>query len=123
MLKEIPSWLRTPPPSYTRPAPPRVSAGPVWDTMVAQVKADGHPEPERLADSMLRLRENALAIKNARSHILVTEYQAESKAHKVSKPSGPKCKATTLANKPCPYKATFCGYCSKHQPSEFTLGK
>ena len=27
----------------------------------------------------------------------------------------------TLANKPCPYRATFCGFCSKHTPSAAVL--
>lgn len=121
-----PSWFRTTPASYTRPAPPRVvpsaeRGGPVWERMLEAAKASGHPEPEKMADSMFASREKALAIKDARHHSLLVPFQAERVAPKPVKDTGAKCKATTLANKPCPYRATFCGYCSKHTPSAAAL--
>jgi hypothetical protein len=91
--------------------------------MLEAAKASGHPEPEKMADSMFRSREKALAIKAARHHTNLVPFQAENKTveTKVIKVSGPKCKATTLAGKPCPYRSTFCGYCSKHVPSDAVL--
>jgi len=121
-----PSWFRTKPQSYTHPAAPRASVaavkgGPVWERMLEAAKASGHPDPEKLADSMLASREKALAIKDARHHTNLVPYQAERGVPKPVKDTGAKCKATTLANKPCPYRATFCGFCSKHTPSAAVL--
>jgi hypothetical protein len=89
--------------------------------MLEAAKASGHPDPEKLADSMLASREKALAIKDARHHTNLVPYQAERGVPKPVKDTGAKCKATTLANKPCPYKATFYGFCSKHTPSAAVL--
>jgi len=128
MLSEIPSWLRTTPLSYTKPAPPRIPelvtrGGPVWDRLVDAARATGHRDPEKMAESMFQVREKALALKAAQHRTVVVPFQAEKKPlqHKEPKAIGTKCKATTLANKPCPYKATFCGYCSKHLPSDAVL--
>ena len=93
----------------------------MWERMLEAAKASGHPDPEKMADSMFASREKALAIKDARHHSLLVPFQAERVAPKPVKDTGAKCKATTLANKPCPYRATFCGYCSKHTPSAAVL--
>ena len=122
----VPSWFRTKPLSYTHPAAPRASVaavrgGPVWERMLEAAKASGHTQPEKMAESMFMTREKALAIKDARHHTNLVPYQAERGVPKPVKDTGAKCKATTLANKPCPYKATFCGFCSKHTPSTAVL--
>ena len=122
-----PSWFRTTPSSYTHPAPPRATStaargGPVWERMLEAAKnVKGCADPEKLAESMFLSREKAIAIKDARHHSLLVPFQAERVASKPVKDTGAKCKATTLANKPCPYRATFCGYCSKHTPSAAAL--
>lgn len=122
----VPSWFRKTPASYTHPAAPRapvvaVRGGPVWDRMLEAAKASGHPEPEKMAESMFMTREKALAIKADRPRTNLVAFQAERVVPKPLKDTGAKCKATTLANKPCPYRATFCGFCSKHTPSTAVL--
>jgi len=124
----VPSWLRVAPRPYTTLQPARtpesaVRGGPIWERMLEAAKASGHPDPEKMADSMFRSREKAIALKAARHHTNLVPFQAESKPCVELKmgPSSHKCKATTLANKPCQYKATFCGYCSKHVPSDAIL--
>jgi hypothetical protein len=81
----------------------------------------GCSDPEKLAESMFLTREKALAIKDARHHTNLVAFQAERVVPKPVKDTGAKCKATTLAGKPCPYRATFCGLCSKHTPSAAVL--
>jgi len=98
-----------------------VRGGPVWERMLEAAKASGHPYPEKLADSMLASREKALAIKADRPRTNLVPFQAERVVPKTVKDTGAKCKATTLAGKPCPYRATFCGFCSKHTPSAAVL--
>jgi len=93
----------------------------MWERMLEAAKASGHPEPEKMAESMFMTREKTMAIKDARHHTNLVPFQAERVVPKTIKDTGAKCKATTLANKPCPYRATFCGYCSKHTPSAAVL--
>jgi hypothetical protein len=76
-----------------------------------------------MAESMMRVREKSLAIRDGRHHTHLVPYQAETvpSRPKLLKPVGPKCCATTLAGKPCSYKAVFQGFCSKHLPSDEIL--
>jgi hypothetical protein len=85
--------------------------------------ATQHPEPEKLAESMFRSREHALNLKDNRHHTILVPFQAETRnvVQKNVKPAGAKCSAKTLSGKPCSYKALFCGYCSKHLPSDEIL--
>jgi len=119
MLKDIPSWLRTPPKTYTRPSPAKIPVGPTRDELLAVVKAAGHHDPEKMADSLLRNRENSLAIEKARHTTLqvATQPTAAVPAKKGrSIPSAPsRCKATNLNGKQCIFKRTgSTTFCTKH---------
>ena len=127
-----PSWFRTAPASYTHSAParaiePAVRGGPVWERMLEAAKVSGHPEPEKMADSMFRSRERALAIKAGRHHIERTT--APPKQQETVTANAPKkgravlgdscrCKALTLEGRRCGFKATCGAFCSKHKVAQ-----
>jgi len=113
------------PPSYTRPTPPKTSAGPTRDGLLAKLIAAGHPDPEKMADSLLRNREKSLAIEKAKHTLQVTtnvpkpnEAVCEAVPAKKGRsvPSALyRCKATKLDGKQCVFKT--CGksdFCTKH---------
>jgi hypothetical protein len=89
--------------------------------MYAAAIASGHPQPEKMADTMLRSREQALAIKAARPRIERTdappkpiETAAAPKATARKVVEALKCRARTLAGKQCAFKATCGEFCGKH---------
>jgi len=120
----VPSWLhKTPPPSYTRPAPPRTSAGPTRDGLLATLIAAGHTDPEKMADSLLRNREMSLAIVKARHSIQVTTNApkpietvcAAKKGGRAVPSAAYRCKATKLDGKQCVFKCSgSTDFCTKH---------
>ena len=105
-------------------APPAGKGGPLWQRFYEAAKAEGHPEPERLADAQLRLRESTLAIVAKQHKLLRTDkvpkpaetvVAAKPKTVRVTHPSL-LCKATCLNGNPCKHRATQGNYCSKHAP-------
>lgn len=103
--------------------PPKGRGNELWQKFHADAVARGHPEPERLADTLLRSRERALELEAARHKtILVTvapkpHEAAASAPAKKGRPvvaEAQRCKARTLAGKQCGFKATCCGFCKKH---------
>lgn len=106
--------------------PPKDKGGPLWQKFYTDAVKRGHPEPERLADTLLRSRERALEIEAARHKtVLVLAQPAKPQetcavnagpAHKSRPvvPEGLRCKARTLAGKQCGFKATCGTFCKKH---------
>jgi hypothetical protein len=89
--------------------------------MYEMAVAAKHPEPEKLADSMMRSREKALELKEARAKVIVTtikpkaaETSAAEKTGRKAPPVASRCKACTLSGKQCGFKATKGPFCSKH---------
>jgi hypothetical protein len=106
--------------------PPKGKGGPLWQKFFDNARATDHPEPEKLADSLLRARERAEAIMAAQHKTLVTDKVPKpqetvvaaatvAKKGRVLPPDAYRCQAKTLAGKQCPFKATCMGFCSKHQ--------
>lgn len=91
------------------------------DSIVMNARANGLPDPEKFADSAIRARERAIAIKEKRPHIILTTTKPPRpsetvvKNGRVSVPAGEKCKATTLAGKQCGFRATRGCFCKKHE--------
>lgn len=123
MLTEVPFWLRDTPRPYTHPTPPRVLSGPTWDRLLDAAKSTGCSDPQKMAESMMRVREKSLALKAGRHHTSLVPYHTETvpSRPKAQKPTGPKCSATTLVGKPCSYRPVFHGFCAKHCPSDEVL--
>lgn len=114
----------TQPPLRPPPPPPKGKGGELWCKFFEQAVATSHPEPEKLADSLLRARERSAELTEARPKIMVTTKQpkpqeaavaAKEKKGRVMPHEAFRCKAKTLAGKQCPFKATCTGFCSKHQ--------
>jgi hypothetical protein len=89
--------------------------------MYAAAIASGHPQPEKMADTMLRSREQALALMEARHRIQTTaappkptETVTAPKASARKVPEVLKCRSRTLAGKQCGFKATYGEFCGKH---------
>jgi hypothetical protein len=108
-------------PAKPPPPPPREKGGATWQKMYEDAVAANHPEPEKLADSMLRSREKALELKDARAKVIVTtikpkaaESSAVEKTGRKTLPAASRCKACTLSGKQCGFKATKGPFCSKH---------
>jgi len=108
-------------PAVKPPAgPPKGQGGPIWQKLLADAVAQGHPEPERLADTLLRAREKTLELKEKRHKIEITTKKptpAECSglvpgAKKAT--GGPVCKAVTLENRPCKFRAVCGDFCKKH---------
>jgi hypothetical protein len=101
-------------------APPKGKGGPIWQKLLADAVAQGHPEPERLADTLLRAREKTLELKEKRHKVEITTKKptpaecagAAAGAKKVT--GGALCKAVTLENRPCKFRAVCGEFCKKH---------
>jgi hypothetical protein len=106
-------------------APPAGKGGPLWQHFYARAVEDKHPEPEKMADASLRLRESTLALEAKRHTTLKTthrpkpsEVAAAAKPAKVARATHPSllCKATCLNGNQCKHRSTRGDYCSKHAP-------
>ena len=121
--------VHVPPPAANKkpaPVPPKGKGGELWRKLYDQAVVNKHPNPELIADSMLRAREKSLAIEASRHKLQVTD--------KVPKPAetviavktgvkrarvipvGSRCAATKMDGKQCEFKRhPDCGkFCSKH---------
>jgi hypothetical protein len=106
-------------PSRPPLAPPQGKGGPDWQVFYATAVAQGHPEPEKLADSLLRARERALALKDARPAVKVITKIPGAPPKEERKGGRPmveatRCRAKTLEGRQCGFKATCGGFCKKH---------
>jgi hypothetical protein len=119
---DTPRWLVKPLAvrnSPARSAPAKTaSSGDLWQSMYDAALKSGHPQPEKMADTMLRSRETALRLKEARPKTLLTTPQesvvtSKTKARAVLADCH-RCKALTLEGRRCGFKATRGEFCSKH---------
>jgi len=100
---------------------PEGKGGLIWQRMFDAAFKSGHPEPEKMADTMLLSRERALALQAARHRTLLTaeipkpqeQVVAPKKVRAVLTDTA-RCKATTLEGRRCGFKATCGLFCKKH---------
>jgi hypothetical protein len=122
---DTPRWLIKP--LAVRNSPARAPAktppsGDLWQRMYDAALTSGHPQPEKMADTMLRSRETALRLKEARPRTLVTAEPPKPQETVVTSKTKARavladchrCKALTLEGRRCGFKATRGEFCSKH---------
>jgi len=117
--------VRPPPmPSSARPPlpPPKGKGTGLWKRYYQIAVENGHPNPEKMADSLLRNREMTQELEQARRRLQVTEnVPRPNETEKISKkgraiPSGAfRCKATKLDGKQCVFRCFgSTDFCTKH---------
>jgi hypothetical protein len=125
-IEEARARKRAPPtkaPAAPPPPAPKGRGGELWQKFYNNARASGHPDPEKMADSLLRARERSLELMGALHTIQVTTdppkpqetVVAVPKKGRVMPNTANRCKAKTMAGKQCPFKATCGEFCSKHQ--------
>ena len=109
---------------HTPPPPPKGKGGELWQKFYDNARASGPPDPEKMADSLLRARERTLELVEALHVTKVTTDPpkpqetvavAVPKRGRLLPTEANRCKAKTLAGKQCPFKASCGEFCSKHQ--------
>jgi hypothetical protein len=121
--------VHVPPPAVNKKAtlaPPKEKGGELWQRIYDQAVVNKHPNPELIADSMLRAREKALKIEASRHKLQVTDKVPKPAETVVTAktgvkrarvvPMGSRCAATKMDGKQCEFKRhPDCGkFCSKH---------
>jgi len=109
---------------HAPPPAPKGKGSELWQKFYSNARASGHPDPEKMADSLLRARERSLELVEAMHTTQVTTTapkpqetvaMAAPKKGRVLPSLAARCKAKTLAGKQCPFKASCGEFCSKHQ--------
>lgn len=118
---------RQPHPVQAAPKPTKtiepVARTELWRDFHAGAVRDGHPHPEKFADSAVRSRELALLQRSKRHHTVVlkeapkppTESEV-AKGKSAAKTVGPRCQAKTLEGRQCGFGATCGAFCKRHAP-------
>ena len=121
--------MHVPPPAVpkkTALAPPKGKGGELWQKLYDQAVVNKHPDPELIADSMLRTREKTLKIDAERHKLQKTDKVPKPAETVVAAKTGVKrarvlpydcrCTATKMDGKQCEFKRhPDCGkFCSKH---------
>lgn len=100
---------------------PEGCGGELWNRYYQTAIRDKHPDPAKLATTLLRAREKTLALAEARhatmeitkaptpQEVAVALQKAKQPLHTVDR-----CQARTLTNKQCGFKATCGNFCKKH---------
>ena len=107
-----------------QPEPPVGKGGELWNSFYAEALLRNDPEPEKMADSILRARERSIAITAARHKTKLT-LAPPKPSETVATNKGPKktkgvthdafrCKALTLEGRRCGFKSTSGDFCKKH---------
>jgi hypothetical protein len=101
-----------------------VARSELWRQFHAGALRDGHPDPEKFADSAVRSRELALKQRSKRHHTVVLQEApkpppetATSKGKNAAKAPGSRCRAVTLEGRQCGFAATCGCFCKKHAPA------
>ena len=97
----------------------------LWRNFHAGALRDGHPDPEKFADSAVRSREIALKQRSKRHHTVVlkdapkppNETASAAKGKSGAKAPGARCQALTLEGRQCGFAATCGSFCKKHAPA------
>ena len=98
-----------------------VARSDLWHHYHYSAVIDGHPNPEKFADSAVRSREIALRRKAERAKaVMLTEVPkltpSDASCAKPKASGGPKCQAKTLEGRQCGFAATCGHFCKKHAP-------
>jgi hypothetical protein len=110
--------LPTKAPAAPPPPAPKGKGSELWQKFYNNARASGHPDPEKMADSLLRARERSLDLTASLHTTLVTTdppKPQETVVGRAMTSSSARCKAKTLAGKQCPFRATCGEFCNKHQ--------
>jgi hypothetical protein len=115
----VPRVVQAAPKSERVPEP--VARTELWKQFHAGAVRDGHPDPEKFADSAVRSRELALKQRAKRSKaVMLTEVPkstpSDASCAKPKASGGPKCQAKTLEGRQCGFAATCGHFCKKHAP-------
>lgn len=103
--------------------PPKGKGNELWRKFYDDAVARGHPDPEKLADTLLRSREYAQEVEAKRHKLLVTMEKpkaqetvvvATKKVGRAVPTDAQRCKALTLEGRRCGFKATCGDFCQKH---------
>lgn len=90
-----------------------------WRVLHARALADGHPEPEKFAETALRNRERSLQLQSKRpSTLLIQKAPPAEPPKQGGKAPVARCKAKTLEGKPCSFAATCGAFCKRHLPKK-----
>lgn len=97
----------------------------LWREFYAKALHEGQAEPEKFADSAVRMREQTLKKRAGRHHTVVLKDPPKppvemgmAKSRAVPKTPGPRCQAKTLEGRQCGFAATCGSFCKKHAPKE-----
>lgn len=90
--------------------PPKGKYNPEWTRIFEAGKREGNPDPEKLADSVLRSKERTLEI-DAKRHKLI---KVDKKPPRDNEITSAICQARTLSGSKCAFKATCGNFCKKH---------
>lgn len=117
--------LSSGPAPATNPVPPDGKCSDLWWRLFENAQVQGHPDPERWADSALRQRERTLAVQSQKRKTVALSVSEAPKVPSGSvvptRPTGPLCTAKTLEGKPCRFKATCGSFCKKHFTNNLKL--
>ena len=123
--EKVPSWLVSKNPAFG-PRPCVNKESDLWKKLFNMAKDSGHPDPEKMADTALRAREKSIALMAGRHKLLMTKDPpkpaetvavAAAKKGRTVPAAGCRCKAMTLENRQCGFKATTGDFCKKHAPT------
>jgi hypothetical protein len=89
----------------------------LWLSVYNNSVANGHPFPEKMADSCVRSREKTLKLSEARHKTAVCDKRPPSDNAKPTLAPCKKCKAFTLADSVCGLTATCGDFCRRHAPA------
>ena len=119
------AWVQPPAPAKQAQQPPKGKGGELWRRFYNDAMAQGHPMPEKLADTLLRSRERTLEIE-AKKHT-TKEYIGTPKMQETVAAAGKapnkgrkvihealRCKAKTLEGRQCAFKSTCGDFCKRH---------
>ena len=123
--ENVPSWLLSKKPTFG-PRPSVNKESDLWKNLLSAAIKAGHPDPEKMADTALRAREKSIALMAGRHKLLMTKEPpkpaetvavAAAKKGRAVPAAGCRCKAMTLENRQCGFKATCGDFCKKHAPN------
>ena len=89
----------------------------LWLSVYNNSATNGHPFPEKMADSCVRSREKSLKMSAARAKTVMCDKRPPSDNAKPALAPCKKCKAFTLSGNVCGFAATCGDFCRRHAPS------
>lgn len=93
--------------------PPKGKYSAEWTRILEVAKLEGSPDPEKLADSVLRSKERTLEIA-AKRHKLIKVDKKPPRDNELPSAIKAICKAMTMSGSKCAFKAVCGDFCKKH---------